>query len=239
VAARALRVWLTSRSWRSERIDDLGPLSTPSLGLLVVCGIVGGVASFLVGSGADVCAYLGLVALLGLSAGIGVPTSVVLMAIVSAVGFVLFGVIDGQLSIGLDAAGDVVSVGGEVLPQPLDGSRYDLYGMWLAAAPVVGFGAPLGSWAASRISDEHLARVVVGLAALETLTTAVFLPDLRTDPVLAAYGILGLTVAGVGLGLVFRRRYHLLAIAPLDVERTLLPRRATVHRDRKRSGGER
>ncbi|MEL7157197.1 MAG: TSUP family transporter, partial [Actinomycetota bacterium] len=79
VAAMALLVWLSSRSWVTERIDMLDNGSTQAYGVLVVAGLAGGVASFLVGSGADVFTYLGLVALLGLSAGIGVPTSVVVM----------------------------------------------------------------------------------------------------------------------------------------------------------------
>lgn len=233
VGVMALLVWLSSRSWVSERIDALGTHSAQAVALLVVCGLAGGTASFLVGSGADVFTYLGLVALLGLSAGIGVPTSVVIMAVVSTVGFVLFGLVDGQLAIGLDPAGDVVSVGGRELAEPLPGGRFDLYGLWLAATPVVGFGAPLGSWAASKISDGNLARVVVGLATIEVASTAVFLPELRSDPVLAGYGGAGLITAGAGLALVFQRRHRLLSLPHLDVDRTLLPRRVTLDRKRR------
>ena len=232
VATMALLVWLSSRSWVSERIDEVESTSARAAVLLVVVGIGGGVASFLVGSGADVFAYLGLVALLGLSAGIGVPTSVVVMAVVSAVGFVLFGVVDGQLAVDLGPDGSVVAVGGEPLTEPLDGARYDLYGLWLAAAPVVGFGAPLGSWAASKVADRDLAKVVVGLAAIEVVTTAFFLPELRTDPVLALYAVVGLAVFASVLVVAFRRRHHLLAIPPIDVTATLLPRRATLDRGR-------
>jgi uncharacterized membrane protein YfcA len=233
VAAMALVVWLSSRSWVSERVDELVSLSPRSVVLLLVSGLAGGVASFLVGSGADVFTYLGLVALLGLSAGVGVPTSVVVMAIVSAVGFVLFGLVDGQLAIDLGPTGDVVAVGGEQLAVPLPAERFDLYGMWLAAAPVVGFGAPLGSWAASKVSDRALARIVVGLALVEVVTTAIFLTELRTDPVLALYAIIGLAAFSAGLAAVFRRRHRLLAIPPVDTSATLLPRRATLDRERR------
>jgi uncharacterized membrane protein YfcA len=233
VAAMALLVWLSSRSWVKERIDELTVLSPRAVGLLTVIGLLGGVAAFLVGSGADVFAYLALVALLGLSAGIGVPTSVVIMAIVSAVGFVLFGLVDGQLSIGLDEAGQVISVGGETLPEALPANRYDLYGLWLAAAPVVGFGAPLGSWAASKLSDTGLARFVVGLALVEVTSTAIFLPELHNDIGLIVYAVVGLSAVGAGLTAVFANRHRLLGIPPVDTDRTLLPRRASLDRERK------
>jgi len=230
VGAMAVVVWLSSRRPVIERIEVLNNRSLPANSLLVLSGLAGGVASFLVGSGADVFTYLGLVALLGLSAGIGVPTSVIVMAIVSAVGFVLFGLVDGQLSVTL--SGDqVVAVGSQVLPEPLPADRFDLYGLWLAATPVVGFGAPLGSWAASKISDRNLANVVVALALSEVATTIIFLNDLRTDPALAAYAIIGSVVFSTGLVIVFNRRHQLLAIPPVDTTRTLLPRRARLRRD--------
>lgn len=238
VAAMALVVWLSSRSWVAERVDELANTSLQATALLLGSGLAGGVASFLVGSGADVFTYLGLVALLGLSAGIGVPTSVVVMAIVSTVGFVLFGLIDGQLAIDLGPSGDVVAVGGEVLAEPLPADRFDLYGLWLAAAPVVGFGAPLGSWAASKVSDRTLARIVVGLAMIEVVTTAIFLTELRTDPALALYAIIGLVVFSAGLAAVFARRHRLLAIPPVDTTATLLPRRAKLDRERRGDGEE-
>jgi predicted MFS family arabinose efflux permease len=105
--------------------------------------------------------------------------------------------------------------------------------MWLAAAPVVGFGAPLGSWAASKVSDRALARVVVALALTEVVTTAIFLTELRTDPALALYAIIGLAMFSAGLAAVFRRRHRLLDIAPVDTSATLLPRRATLDRERR------
>ncbi|MGI9614549.1 MAG: sulfite exporter TauE/SafE family protein [Acidimicrobiales bacterium] len=233
VAAMAVVVWLSSRSWVSERVEELASLSPRAVLLLVVSGLAGGVASFLVGSGADVFTYLGLVALLGLSAGVGVPTSVVVMAFVSTVGFVLFGIVDGQLAIDLGPTGDVIAVGGQQLDTPLPAERYDLYGMWLAAAPVVGFGAPLGSWAASKVSDRAIARVVVGLALTEVVTTAIFLTELRTDLALALYAIIGLALFSAGLAAVFRRRHRLLDIAPVDTSATLLPRRAKLDRERR------
>lgn len=233
LAAMALVVWLSSRSWVTERVDDISNESMQARSLLVGAGLIGGGASFLVGSGADVFTYLGLVALLGLTAGIGIPTSVIVMASVSAIGFVLFGIVDGQLSIDLDPNGDVIGVGGETLDTPLPAAQYDLFGLWLAATPVVGFGAPLGSWVASKVSDRALALYVVSLALAEVVSTAVFLTELRTDPALAAYAIAGLAVFSTGLAIVFRHRHRWLAIPPVDTSATLLPRRAKLDHDRR------
>ncbi|MEE9414923.1 MAG: TSUP family transporter [Acidimicrobiales bacterium] len=241
VAVMAALVWLGDRDWFAVHVDTVGRTSRRADGLLLASGAAGGVASFLVGSGADVFAYLGLVALLGLAGRVGVPTSVVAMAVVSIVGFMLFGIVDGQLSIALNDAGDVVTVGGVEMATPVQGDRYDLFGLWLAAVPVVGFGAPLGSWLASKASDKTLVRVVVGLALAEILTTAVFLDELRTNPSLVIFALSGLVVGLLGSALVFRNRHWLLGIPAATVEATIRPTRNRLDRDRlaeQRSGGD-
>ena len=103
---------------------------------LVVAGALGGAASALVGSGSDVFMYLFVVVLFGVRGGVGVPTSVVTMAIVSVAGFLVLGVFDGQLNVDINAAGLVTAVGGEQLAEPLSTRQADLFGMWLAAVPV-------------------------------------------------------------------------------------------------------
>ncbi len=185
----------------------------------VAAGAVGGAASALVGSGADVATYLLVVVLIGLDPRIGVPTSVVAMTAVSVAGFVLLGVFDGHLSVEL-TDGMVTAVGDVVPDTPLDADRADLFGLWLAAVPVVAWGAPLGSAVAARLSVRHLVWLVVGLALAETLSTIVFLDDLRTDPGLALYAIVGLVVATGGLGLAVRHRLWLLGLPSFDSGRT-------------------
>ncbi len=188
---------------------------------LVVAGLLGGVASALVGSGADVFMYLFVVVLFGVRAGIGVPTSVVTMALVSVAGFVVLGLLDGQLRVALDGAGAVVAVGGEALDPALPARRADLYGMWLAAVPVVAWGAPLGAWAASRMSSRALVTLAITVAVAETLSTVIFLDQLWTDPALAVYGAIGLVVAIGGVMALAANRHRLFGLPPVDLSTRL------------------
>ena len=199
---------------------------------LAICTFLGGVASSQVGSGADVLVYLALVVLAGVSPGVGVPTSVLVMTAVSIIGFVMIGLVDGHLFVELDAAGDVVSVGGDAVTKGagpaefaagpgLDPRRYDLLGLWLAAAPVVAWGAPLGSLVSSKLTDRKLVVFVVALAGAEVLTTIIFLEDLRTDMLLLAFAITGMAVLFTGLGWLQRNRVRILQLDPVSGATTL------------------
>ncbi len=188
---------------------------------LVVAGGLGGAASALVGSGSDVFMYLFVVVLFGVRAGIGVPTSVVTMALVSVAGFVILGLIDGQLQVTLNDAGAVTSVGGHALEQPLASRRGDLYGMWLAAVPIVAWGAPLGALVASRMTPRALAALALVVAVAEVVSTVVFLDQLRTDPALAIYGLVGLVVAVGGVMALAANRHRLFGLPPIDLSSRL------------------
>jgi uncharacterized membrane protein YfcA len=185
---------------------------------LVAAGLVGGAVSALVGSGTDVFVYLLLVVLLGFDARIGVATSVVCMAIVSVAGLVVLGLVDGQLNIGVD--GDRIgSVGGQAVDLPAD--RFDLFGLWLAAVPVVAWGAPLGAWVASRLQQRHLVVFVMALAVTEVVSTIVTLDELRRSWVLVLYAaVLSLVLIG-GMVLLSRKRQEVFALDPLDAQQTL------------------
>ena len=185
----------------------------------LVAGAIGGAASALVGSGADVATYLLVVVLVGVDPRIGVPTSVVAMTTVSVAGFVLLGLVDGHLSIEL-TDGMVTAVGDVVPDVPLEPGRADLFALWLAAVPVVAWGAPLGSAVAARLSVRHLVWFVVALALAETLSTIIFLDELRSDVGLALYGIVGAIVTTGGLALAVRHRRWLLGLPSFDPGRT-------------------
>lgn len=213
---------------------------------LVLAAFAGGVASALVGSGADVVVYLMVVLILGVDARVGVPTSVLVMASVSAVGFVVLGLFDGQLT--TTVVGDAVTeVGGaEValvdgvaafassdapgsLPLPAD--RFDLFGMWIAAAPVVAWGAPLGSWAAARVTRTQLVRFVLVLAVAEIVSTAIFLDDLHSNPALVSYAVIGLVAAAAGLTWLASHRNKLFGLPGVDSRATLRRTDLEVDRD--------
>lgn len=221
VAAMALVVYLGYRVQLLERLDEMPKPTTRTVTTIALAGLLGGVASSLVGSGSDVILYLAVVVLIGVSPRVGVPTSVIVMAIVSVLGFVLLGFVDGQLSIALDSNGDVVGVGGETV-EPLDGSRYDLFGLWLAAAPVVGFGAPVGSWASSRVTDRQLVKFVVALALAETLSTIVFLDGLAQNPdgALILFAVIGSIVVIAGLTMLKRHRRAILGLPAVDLQQS-------------------
>jgi uncharacterized membrane protein YfcA len=241
VAAMAVIVALGYRVQLLERVEKLELRSRRVVLLVAAAAALGGVASALTGSGADVIVYLAVVVVIGVTPRIGVPTSVVMMAIVSVVGFVLYGIVDGQLDVQLvtEAGGDVVAaIGGEPVGTAdgiaafvppgapagtelgLDPRRFDLFGLWLAAVPVVAFGAPLGSWVSSLATDRQLVRFVVALALAETISTIVFLDGLvrNPDPALIAYGALGLVVVMLGLWALKTYRRQLLGLPPLDLD---------------------
>jgi uncharacterized membrane protein YfcA len=199
---------------------------------LAICAFLGGVASSQVGSGADVFIYLALVVLAGVSPGVGVPTSVLVMTTVSILGFIMIGIIDGQLFVELNAAGDVVSVGGDTVSQGVDGAkygsglplnptRYDLFGLWFAAIPVVAWGAPLGSLVSSKLTDRKLVVFVVALAAAEVVTTIIFVDALRQNIALLAFGVVGMVTLFVVLGWLQRNRVRILQLDPVAGDTTL------------------
>ena len=90
-----------------------------------------------------------------------------------------------------------MAVGREVIA-PIAASKADLYGIWLAAGPIVVWGAPLGSWFASLLPEKALIRFVALLAIAELVSTLVFLDKLRTDIGLALFGLVGLCGALIG-----------------------------------------
>lgn len=187
-------VWLCAgRKFPDQQIT--GWTKRSELGLIAFT-FVGGIASSLTGSGVDVFLFLFVVLVAGLHPGIAIPTSVISMAWTSVLGLILYGFIDGQLNIGLDGS-DVVRVAGEPITR-IAAQKADLFGIWLAAAPIVVWGAPFGSWVASKLPDNVLIRFVAAMAIAELVTTIVFLDALRTDTGLIVYGVVGLAVALLG-----------------------------------------
>lgn len=173
-------------------------------------GFAGGVASAMTGSGVDVALFLFIVVLTGLHPRVGVPTSVIAMAFVSSLGFIVLGVIHGQLNVTL--VGDMVTaIGGQPIP-PGPAARYDIFGLWLAAIPIVVWGAPLGTYFIHILNEGKLIAFVAAMAALEVISTAVFLDDLRTDRALLAYAIGGLMVAVTTVYMLNRHRHRLLGL---------------------------
>jgi len=173
-----------------HHLEPLEWSSRLDLGVVLV-GLAGGLLSSLTGTGANILIFLFLVVLADVNPKVALPTAIIVMTAVSIVGFVLFGLFDGQLDVSV-VGERVVSVGSHVTS--LDAHRFDLLGLWMAAVPIVVWGAPLGSLVASKVNEVHLVSAVAVLAATEVITTFILVTELRTDSALVAYMVLGLLV---------------------------------------------
>ena len=172
------------------------------------------------------------------------------MAGVSVVGFAVLGVWDGQLSVLLSDGGETVaSIGGRAVADVATGgppsavfgagsalaaSKADLFGLWLAAAPMVAWGAPFGSWVASRISVRQLIALTTGLAAIEIVTTAIFVTDLYSNPALAAYAVGGGIAIATVLWWLASNRLRFFRMPGVSTVRTLTRKRLDVRDDYRR-----
>ena len=190
IFAVALIVRLCAK--QETKFDEVPHWGTRSVLMMLVFAFIGGVFSALTGSGTDVMLFVFIVLVAQVSPRVAIPTSIIAMAFVSVIGFAIVGLWHGQLNIGLEE-GQVVSVGGKAFG-PESTVQFDLFGIWLAAAPVVVWGAPFGAWCAAKVSERTIIWFVATMAILEVLTTAIFLEQLHTDMVLASYAIIGLFV---------------------------------------------
>lgn len=185
---------------------------------MFLAAFLGGLITSLTGTGVNVMVFLFVVVMCGLHPRVGVPTSILIMASISLIGFLTLAVFDGQFDIGLGANGQVTSVGGTDV-ESLDPKRYDLFGLWLAAVPVVVWGAPLGTWVLHILREERLIAFVATLAAIEVVSTAILLDELHSDVALIAYFVVGMGVAMLGVTLLSKYRRSILALpdeAPAD-----------------------
>ena len=163
--------------------------------------------------------FLFVVLMAGLHPRVGVPTSILTMASLSIVGFVTLALVHGQFDIDFNQADQIVSVGGRAAEPPLEASQADLLGFWLAAVPVVVWGAPLGTWVVHILRERRLI-IFVGLLALaEVATTVIFLDDLRSNTALLAYFIGGLALALVGVRVLRRHRRAILGLPRIPAAR--------------------
>jgi uncharacterized membrane protein YfcA len=171
-----------------------------------VVAFAGGALSSLTGTGANILVFLFLLVIVEVNPKIALPTAIAIMASVSVVGFVILGIIDGQLNV--TVMGDqVVSVGGQAFEGA--SSETDLLGLWLAAVPIVVWGAPIGSWAADRVPEGWIVKFVAILATLEVVTTVVLVDDLRSHPAMIAYLAIGLVVLPAAFIVASMRRREL------------------------------
>ncbi|WP_236725706.1 sulfite exporter TauE/SafE family protein [Candidatus Reidiella endopervernicosa] len=150
VSSFAITLFMFNRGIR------LTHLSLPQTGqneqwIIALAGFIGGVMSGLVGNGIDIITFSVMVLLFHMSEKVATPTSVILMAFNSMVGFLFH--------LGFTDA---------FTPQ--------VQSWWLAAIPVVVIGAPLGAIVCSRLDRHAIARFLIFLIAIELVTSLWLIP---------------------------------------------------------------
>jgi len=151
VSSLAVALVLINRSYYESRNEALPIFGMQEKWVLVIVGLIGGAVSALVGSGANVVAFMAMVLLFRISEKVATPTTVLLMAIVSLAGFIF------HLAV-LRDFGPVVK------------------SYWLAAVPVVVIGAPLGALICSYMPRRAIVNLLLLLIALEFLSTLLLGP---------------------------------------------------------------
>jgi len=127
-------------------LKNKGPLPTMSTALIgLIAGLIGGTLASIIGVGAEMCVYAVMVLIYRADLRIAIPTAVSAAALASLIGAAL------HLWIGdIDRAAAM---------------------NWLAAGPIVIFGAPIGTWLGSRLPRVKVLYFVSGLCVFQFLWT--------------------------------------------------------------------
>jgi uncharacterized membrane protein YfcA len=153
----------------------------PAPQAIIGVGLLGGLLSSQVGAGADTIAFFYLVLFCGFDAKRTIPTSVAVMALTAILGA-------------------LVTLG----YQPDSLSPF-VINAWLAAAPVVAIGAPLGGWVMSRLKPRTLIVFIKVVLMVEATSTLLFVELPPFAFILLLGAILG---AGTLLVVLLREKEH-------------------------------
>ncbi len=142
-------------------------------------GVLGGTFAAITGSGIDMLTFIVLTLAFGIDEKIGTPTSVVIMALISVLGFALHGAVKADIGI--------------------------VWRYWLVCVPIVIFGAPLGAFVASKVNRDHIIKGLILLIGIELLSTLwLVAPPVGVWPVISAVTVLCI----VWFWLMIRFRYQ-------------------------------
>ena len=161
VSSLAVALLLLNRKEKGIR-NQLCPLfGVREKSFIVLAGLLGGIMSGLVGCGENIVVFMVMVLLFRVSEKVVTPTTVILMTIVTIAGFAVhvFAVRD--------------------FPPHVEA-------YWLAAVPIVAVGAPLGAYLCSLMSRRTIANILIGLIALEFVSTIILIPMSRAVALTAA-----------------------------------------------------
>ncbi|KAA1246819.1 sulfite exporter TauE/SafE family protein [Aquimarina sp. RZ0] len=118
--------------------------------ILFFTGILGGVLTINIGSGADLIAFIILTLILNSKEKKATPTTVIIMALNSIIGVMLISAFGNWSSWSVNA--------------------------WKTAIPVVIFGAPIGAYFASLISNSLIIKFLISLIIIEVISTIWLVP---------------------------------------------------------------
>lgn len=149
--------------------------------VILATGFLGGMVASVVGVGIDMLVFIVLTLLYGIDEKISTPTTVVLMGLLSVIGFVWH-------------AGVVADV------------NPDVWRYWMSCVPIVIFGAPLGAWVCSKIGRDQLIWFLLFLIGIEVVTTLWLIPI--TQDRIAVLAILVLFTSILFYGLIHYRRIN-------------------------------
>ena len=153
----------------------------------VTIGIAGGVFAANTGSGIDIATFIVLTLAIGINEKVSTPTTVIIMAINSIVGFALQGLVVGDVGIA--------------------------FSYWLVAIPIVVIGAPLGALAASYATRDMIIGLLLTLITLEFVTTLILVPFSSLAIVVVAFSVV---VCSVAFWAMLKYRRILLETYPID-----------------------
>jgi hypothetical protein len=135
--------------------------------------------------------FIVLTLAIGINEKVSTPTTVVIMGLNSVVGFALRGI-----------TGDV-------------GAAFEY---WLVAVPVVIFGAPLGAYAASKATRDHIIYLLLSLISIELVSTLILVPFSPGARSLAIIASAGSVIWFLGM-LVYRVKHIIPSVRALELQR--------------------
>lgn len=140
----------------------------------------GGIFAAYTGAGVDGMIFIVLTLAFGIDERMSTPTTVIVMAVVSIVGFALHGLVVQDIGI--------------------------VKNYWLVAVPIVIIGAPLGAYFLTKISRDVLIVAILVLIATEMLSTAILTPF--TGTMIAVTGAVMLMTAFIFCWMLYYRYQH-------------------------------
>jgi len=145
-------------------------------------GVAGGAFAAQTGSGIDMLTFIVLTLAFGINEKISTPTTVIIMALNSIVGFFLHGVVLNDIGIAWE--------------------------YWLVAVPIVIIGAPLGATAASYLKRDHIIIFLLSLITLEVFTTIWLVPISLTNALVVGASVV---VCGIWFASLLHYRHNRVA----------------------------